>query len=72
LLISVDIQQLDKREEKEKLRDGWRMVRFGDVVHNVQVNIDPQENGLERYVAGEHMETDNLHIRQGGRLVMAI
>lgn len=44
----------------------WRTVRFGDVVRNVKVDADPATSGLERYVAGEHMDTDDLHIRRWG------
>lgn len=49
-----------------KLPAGWRMVRFGDVVRNVKETVDPEESGLERYIAGEHMDTDDLHIRRWG------
>ncbi len=41
-------------------------VKFGDVVRQVKDKVDPQTAGLERYVAGEHMDTDNLHIRRWG------
>jgi len=44
----------------------WPKVAFGDVVRNVKVDVDPETSGLERYVAGEHMETDNLHITSWG------
>ena len=47
-------------------RKGWRTVRFGDVVRQVKETIDPQESGLERYVAGEHMDTDDFRIRRWG------
>jgi len=50
------------------LPTGWRTVRFGDAVRNVNVTIDPEESGLERYVAGEHMTTDDLHIRSWGTI----
>jgi len=46
----------------------WKTVKFGDVVRQVKDKVDPQESGLERYVAGEHMETDNLHIRSWGEI----
>ena len=49
-------------------RNQWPTVRFGDVVRNVKVKVDPFESGLERYVAGEHMETDDLHIRKWGTI----
>lgn len=50
------------------LPPGWRVVRFGDVVREVKVKVDPEESGLERYVAGEHMATDDLHIRSWGTI----
>lgn len=48
------------------LPDGWRWVRFGDVVRQVKDRVDPETAGLDRYVAGEHMDTDNLRIRRCG------
>jgi type I restriction enzyme S subunit len=48
------------------LRDGWRRVTFGDVVRQVRDRVDPDESGLDRYVAGEHMDTDDLRIRRWG------
>jgi type I restriction enzyme S subunit len=32
----------------------------------VKATVDPETSGLERYVAGEHMDTDDLHIRRWG------
>lgn len=46
--------------------DGWHIVRFGDVVRQVKDSVDPESSGLARYVAGEHMGTDDLHIRSWG------
>ncbi|MBI3174983.1 MAG: restriction endonuclease subunit S [Chloroflexi bacterium] len=46
----------------------WKTVKFGDVVRQVKDKVDPQTAGLERYVAGEHMDTDNLHIRRWGEV----
>jgi type I restriction enzyme, S subunit len=46
----------------------WKAVKFGDVVRQVKDKVDPKESGLERYIAGEHMETDNLHIRRWGTI----
>jgi len=51
-----------------ELKPGWRIVRFGDVVRDVKVTVNPETSGLERYVAGEHMNTDDLHIRQWGTI----
>lgn len=41
------------------------MVRFGDVVKNVNlVERDPITNGIERIVGLEHIDPENLHIRR--------
>ena len=44
----------------------WTRVAFGDVVRKVSEKVDPWESGLERYVAGEHLDTDDLRIRRWG------
>jgi len=49
-------------------RAGWTRVAFGDVVRQVKDRVDPEESGLERYVAGEHMDTDDLRIRRWGTI----
>ncbi len=49
-----------------KLKPGWTRVAFGDVVRHVKERVDPTAAGLERYVAGEHMDTDDQRIRRWG------
>jgi hypothetical protein len=49
-----------------KLPSGWSRVKFGDVVRKVSDRVDPATAGIERYVAGEHMDTDDLRIRRWG------
>jgi len=49
-----------------KLPAGWGIVKFGDVVRKLNDRVDPNTAGLERYVAGEHMDTDSLKIRRWG------
>jgi type I restriction enzyme S subunit len=46
----------------------WTRVTFGDVAKQVRDRVDPDESGLSRYVAGEHMDTDDLHIRRWGTI----
>jgi len=46
----------------------WTKVTFGDVVRQVKDRVDPEASGLERYVAGEHMDTDDLRIRRWGEI----
>ena len=49
-------------------RDGWQRVRFGDVVRQIKDSVDPETSGLNRYVAGEHMDTDELRITRWGTI----
>ena len=43
-------------------------VPFGDVVHLVKDRVDPATSGLTRYVAGEHMDTNDLRLRRWGTI----
>jgi type I restriction enzyme M protein len=44
----------------------WTRVRFGDVVKFLRDSVDPNSGELDRYVAGDHMDTENVHIRRWG------
>lgn len=44
-----------------------RLVKFGDVVKEVKVNIDRTNNPYGFYVAGDHMDSEDLTIRRKGR-----
>jgi type I restriction enzyme S subunit len=50
------------------LKKGWTRVAFGDVVRQIRDRVDPDESGLQRFVAGEHMDTDDLRIRRWGTI----
>lgn len=50
------------------LQAGWLRVKFGDVARQVKDKIDPETSGLERYIAGVHMDTDDLRIRRWGEI----
>ena len=54
--------------EAGRVQVGWTTVAFGDVVRQVKDQVDPKESGLERYVAGNHMDTDDLRIRRWGKI----
>jgi type I restriction enzyme, S subunit len=49
-------------------RTGWKRVRFGEVVENCAETCDPEEAGLERFVAMEHLEPGSLHVRSWGNV----
>jgi type I restriction enzyme S subunit len=53
---------------EKNLKPGWRRVKFGDVVRQVKTKADPETSGLERYIAGDHMDTDDLRIRRWGEI----
>lgn len=42
-------------------------VKFGDVVKDVKINIDRLNNPYEFYVAGDHMDSEDLTIHRKGR-----
>jgi restriction endonuclease S subunit len=50
------------------LKTGWTWVKFGDVVRQVKDKVDARASGLKRYIGGEHMDTDDLHIRRWGEI----
>jgi hypothetical protein len=47
-------------------RSQWTRVRFGDVVRSVTNTIDPASGELDRYIAGEHLDSTDVHIRRWG------
>jgi type I restriction enzyme S subunit len=47
-------------------RTSWQKVKFGDVVRQVKASTDPVADGVKRYVAGEHMDSDGLAITRWG------
>ena len=51
---------------KHDLPAGWAWVKFGDVAKQMKDTVDPETSDLERYVAGGHMDTDDLKIRRWG------
>ncbi|MBI5930369.1 MAG: restriction endonuclease subunit S [Chloroflexi bacterium] len=53
---------------RKQLPDGWQWVTFGDVAKQLKEDADPESGELERYVAGEHMNTDDLRIRSWGTI----
>lgn len=56
-----------KGSTKDASRTGYRTVAFGDVVACVnRTETDPLGAGLERYVGLEHIEPENLHIKEWG------
>jgi len=49
-------------------KKGWPRAVYGDVVRKVSDRVDVETSALDRYVAGEHMDTDDLRIRRWGTI----
>lgn len=44
----------------------WKRVRLGDVIRHVTDRVDPETSGLERVLAGEHIPSNSLEIKDWG------
>ena len=48
-----------------ELKSGWKKVKFGDVVNNINlVERNPESAGIDKIVGLEHIDPENLHIRR--------
>ncbi|NLH79022.1 MAG: hypothetical protein GX465_18535, partial [Acidobacteria bacterium] len=52
--------------QSSTLPEGWHLVRFGDVAKKVSTIIDRNNCELDRFIAGEHMQTDDFRIKEWG------
>lgn len=49
-------------------KTSWEPVRLGDVTIQSKEKVDPSDGTVDRYVAGEHMDTDDLKIHRWGEV----
>lgn len=49
-------------------RSNWELVKFGDVAIQQKDSVDRDNTELTRYVKGEHMYSEDLHLREWGEL----
>lgn len=47
-------------------RTGWKRVPLGQVAAASKNKVDPTDGSVERFIAGEHMDTDDLKIHRWG------
>ena len=47
-------------------KTAWKRVTMGEVVAASKEKVDPSDGSVERFIAGEHMETDDLRIHRWG------
>ena len=51
--------------DNRALPEGWRWVRFGDVVRQVKETVkDPESEGMTRIVGLEHLDSESLPLRR--------
>ena len=49
-------------------RSGWQLVKFGDLAIQQKQSVDRENTELTRYVKGEHMYSEDIHLREWGEL----
>lgn len=49
-------------------RSDWQLVKFGDVAIQQKQTVDRENTILTRYVKGEHMYSEDIHLREWGEL----
>lgn len=49
-------------------RSDWQLVKFGDVAIQQKQTVDRENTKLTRYVKGEHMYSEDIHLREWGEL----
>ncbi len=60
-----------QRQALEKLnldKGRWELTRFGDVAIQQKESVDRDTTEITRYVKGEHMGSEDLHLREWGEL----
>lgn len=55
-------------EELQIDKSNWVKTKFGDVAIQQKQNVDRENTDLTRYVKGEHMRSEDLHLRSWGEL----
>lgn len=58
--ITADMLQIDK--------SNWEPIRFGKVAIQQKKSVDRENTHLSKYVKGEHMGSQDLHLREWGEL----
>jgi type I restriction enzyme S subunit len=46
----------------------WKRVRLGDVIRRSRTQVDPLSSGVERYVAGGHVDSEGVTIERWGHV----
>jgi len=52
---------------KNSSKNGWKVMKFGDVADNIAQRIDPAEAETDVYVGLEHLDPSTIHLREWGQ-----
>ena len=55
-------------DELQLDRSKWKLVKFGDVAIQQKCTVERDNTELTKYIKGEHMGSEDLHIREWGEL----
>ena len=58
----------DKLEELLIDKTDWKLTKFGEVAIQQKKTVDRENTSITRYVKGEHMGSEDLHLREWGEL----
>ncbi|NDY71472.1 restriction endonuclease subunit S [Desulfobacter hydrogenophilus] len=50
----------------KQIKDGWQIVKFGEIAKNISKRVEPSETDLEVYVGLEHIDPQSLRIARRG------
>ena len=64
----MDNSLMETKIELQLDRSDWQLVRFGDVAIQQKKSVNRDNTELTRYVKGEHMCSEELHLREWGEL----
>ena len=51
---------------EKQIKDGWQIVKFGEIARNISERVEPSVTDLEVYVGLEHLDPQSLRISRRG------
>jgi type I restriction enzyme S subunit len=51
---------------EKQIKDGWQIVKFGEIAKNISKRVEPSVTDLEVYVGLEHLDPQSLRITRRG------
>ena len=49
-------------------KSNWKFVKFEEIVIQKKISVDRENTILTKYVKGEHMDSNDIHLRRWGEL----